>query len=199
MGKYIKGQNSLYSLYQYSIMSKLEFLSTLIGLFFIQACIGKSTKNPKLKIGTKIADVEIAPPSTYKWQALIFIDDLYTCEGSLIGNDLVVTAAHCVDGASETRVILGSYNLAEEEENGRIEVSSQEIIIHPSWDLYTSTENDIALIKLSKQVEFNEYIDKIDINDKPLNLENIGQFATLSSWSLVSDSISNQILKIAHP
>ena len=72
------------------------------------------------------------------------------------GNDLVVTAAHCVDGASETRVILGSYNLAEEE-NGRIEISSQEIIIHPSWDLYTSTENDIALIKLSEQVEFSKY------------------------------------------
>ena len=43
----------------------------------------------------------------------------------------------------------------------------------------------------------DEWIDKIEINDKPL--ENIGQFATLSSWSLVSDSISNQILKISHP
>merc|ERR1711976_673414 len=129
------------SLYQSMTMCKLQFLSILIGLFFVQACIGKSTKNPKLRIGTKITDVEVAPPNTYKWQALIFIDDLYTCEGSLIGNDLVVTATHCVDGASETRVILGSYNLAEEEENGRIEVSSQEIILHPFWDLYTSTEN----------------------------------------------------------
>ena len=33
----------------------------------------------------RIVDVEVAPPNVYKWQALIFIDDLYMCEGSLIG------------------------------------------------------------------------------------------------------------------
>ena len=67
---------------------------------------------------------------------------------------MVLTAAHCVDGASKARVILGAYDFAEEE-TGRVEISSQEITIHPSWSPSTLA-NDVALIKLTKSVEFSK-------------------------------------------
>ena len=67
---------------------------------------------------------------------------------------MVLTAAHCVEGASNARLILGAYDFSQEE-NGRIEISSQEIIIHPFWNPSTLA-NDIALIKLTKNVEFSK-------------------------------------------
>ena len=67
---------------------------------------------------------------------------------------MVLTAAHCVDSASKARVILGAYDFAEEE-TGRVEISSQKIVIHPSWSPSTLA-NDVALIKLTKSVEFSK-------------------------------------------
>ena len=87
--------------------------------------------------------------STFSFFTIILNNNL-----NLSGNDLVITAAHCVDGASKARVILGAYDFGEEEP-GRVEISSQEIIIHPSWSPSTLT-NDVALIKLTKSVEFSK-------------------------------------------
>ena len=87
--------------------------------------------------------------STFSFFTIILNNNL-----NLSGNDLVITAANCVDGASKARVILGAYDFAEEE-TGRVEISSQEIVIHPSWSPSTLA-NDIALIKLTKNVEFSK-------------------------------------------
>ena len=46
-------------------------------------------KNPSMKNillkKDKIVDVEVAPPNVYKWQTLIYVDEMFSCEGSLIG------------------------------------------------------------------------------------------------------------------
>ena len=87
---------------------------------------------------------------------------------------MVLTAAHCVDGASKARVILGAYDFAEEE-TGRVEITSQEIVIHPSWSPSTLA-NDVALIKLTKNVEFSKTILRMYIFYQPI------EFFLFSLW-----------------
>ena len=100
--------------------------------------------------------------STFSFFTIILNNNL-----NLSGNDLVITAANCVDGASKARVILGAYDFAEEE-TGRVEISSQEIIIHPSWSPSTLA-NDVALIKLTKSVEFSKIISECTYFSNQLN------------------------------
>lgn len=58
-------------------------------------------------------------------------------------------------------VILGSHNLAEEEDT-RLIYNTSTFIIHENWDADT-LQNDIALIKLPKSVALSSYINAVPI------------------------------------
>lgn len=70
------------------------------------------------------------------------------CGGSLVGLDVVMTAAHCVVGSSPSsiRAVVGEHNL-DVTGDGIVRAVSQ-ISIHPNYNGNTF-ENDIALLKLS--------------------------------------------------
>merc|ERR1719187_139774 len=85
---------------------------------------GKSTH----KINRDVADVECGiegPPmkqdrivggveaqaNQWPWEVALFIDDAWFCGGSLISENYVLTAAHCVDGASYFDILAGAHNI----------------------------------------------------------------------------------------
>merc|ERR1712212_1217638 len=47
----------------------------------------------------------------WPWQVALFIDDAWFCGGSLINENYVLTAAHCVDGASYFDIMAGAHNV----------------------------------------------------------------------------------------
>jgi trypsin len=96
-------------------------------------------------------DIESAS-SEYPWVASIWHagpnDDFYypICSGSLITQDAVLTAAHCLESKGTYLVQMGSDTLDGESEDTFYEVGR--IWKHPYYDKETF-ENDVGLLKLS--------------------------------------------------
>ncbi|OTF81713.1 Group 3 mite allergen-like protein (serine protease) [Euroglyphus maynei] len=90
------------------------------------------------------------------------------CDGSLINNRWIISAAHCFApngyNLSQNFVFLGSHNITETKEKGRKVILAKKAIIHEKYD-HWQIKNDIALVELSEMIEFDEYISPINIPD----------------------------------
>lgn len=90
-------------------------------------------------IEPRIEGGEISAQGQFPFYALLNIltfERNYTCGGSLISNQWVVTSAHCLYGAHHVGVHLGSLRTNDVNEKGRVTITTsrqQDIIMHPNY------------------------------------------------------------------
>ncbi|XP_060560620.1 chymotrypsin B-like [Ruditapes philippinarum] len=96
---------------------------------------------------------------SWPWQVSLQLNDnnFHFCGGTLISDQWVVTAAHCLVGDSTVaRVVLGEHDRSTE--NGREITSSATVFSHQNYENSAPYPNDIALLKLKTPVALNDNI-----------------------------------------
>ncbi|KAF2882670.1 hypothetical protein ILUMI_23504 [Ignelater luminosus] len=124
--------------------------------------------------------------ASHPWQAALIksdsLSERVSCGGALLNKRWIVTAAHCVARVSEDqlKVKLGEWNMRGHEE---ILVPEEYDVIkkkvHPNF-VRSDLRNDIALLKLDRNVKFKRHIVPICLPSLHLNI--IGKRATVTGW-----------------
>merc|ERR1719414_203341 len=84
------------------------------------------------------------------------------CGGSLVKDNMVVTAGHCCDGQSASRlgVRVGNHHLYQDDPDQE-DIAVAKVMLHEQYDSWTIT-NDICLLELESSADFSSsVIDKI--------------------------------------
>lgn len=132
------------------------------------------------------------------------------CAGTLINNRYVITAAHCAYRGilhEHLAVRLGEFNVitdvdclnhttfGEECSDPVQEYSVEEVILHPGYNLRAG-KNDIALLRLSTNVQYSEYVRPICMPSSKQSGLNEEVQLTASGWRQEIDDVPPVVRKM---
>ena len=90
------------------------------------------------------------------------------CSGVLLNSQFVLTAAHCKTGEENVKLRLGvhdvpGYGADDESKYQNFDIGSENFVIHEDYQKRKSggkliVKNDIALIRLPREAEFNQFV-----------------------------------------
>ncbi|KAK8405226.1 hypothetical protein O3P69_001653 [Scylla paramamosain] len=175
-----------------SMIAKLALLLVCVAVASGNPAAGKPWhwKSPRPLVtpigpvkSSRIVGGEEATPHSWPHQVALFIDSMYFCGGSLISNEWVLTAAHCMDGARSVEVVMGAHNIRQNEPS-QVTMTSTNFFTHEQWNSF-NLKNDLALIRLPKAVSFNGNIQAVSL---PASDVAVGTIVTPTGWGRPSDS-----------
>lgn len=122
----------------------------------------------------------------FPWIARLVYDGHFHCGASLLTQDYVLTAAHCVRRLqrSKIRVILGDHDQFVTTETPAIMRAVKAIIRHRNFDA-NSYNHDIALLRLRKPVVFNKTIRPVCLPKE--NIDPAGNVGLAIGWGRTSE------------
>ncbi|MDM8528209.1 trypsin-like serine protease, partial [Anaerolineales bacterium HSG24] len=125
----------------------------------------------------------------WPWQARLSISigqDNFLCGGSLIDENWILTAAHCIENAipENVTVSLGDYRRSENEDTEQV-LNVTQIIPHPNYDGATY-DNDIALLELETSVQLTDAVQVVVLGTSNDPVES-GTMATITGWGRTSE------------
>lgn len=150
---------------------------------------------PKHRPESRIVGGYFATPGQFPYQIVMianFPEGGALCGGSVLSQNFILTAAHCVDLASGGTIILGAHDRTNANEPGQVRIpfTADGVYYHESWDP-SLIRYDIATVRLSTPVQFSDRIQPVTL-PKWSDLENdfAGTIGTVSGFGRFSDEIN---------
>ncbi|UJR27992.1 hypothetical protein I4U23_009250 [Adineta vaga] len=146
------------------MLGKLAVILAVLGQFTFAKEYSKDTCGLRPLItapnaSSRIVGGKVSTRGDWPWQISMQRNGNHICGGSLINDQWIVTAAHCVSGnltPNIYRIVFGLHDRSISD-SWVITRTVESVIVHPSYVGSTFT-HDIALMKLSSKVEpYTEY------------------------------------------
>ncbi|KAJ8683975.1 hypothetical protein QAD02_019767 [Eretmocerus hayati] len=120
------------------------------------------------------------------FQVSLQIDGSHFCGGSILNENYIVTASHCVEGErpESITVVVGTVNYKKPGESR----GATKIIQHEDYNPDDSYANDIALIKLDSPLTYTELIKPVPLPDSHEKIP-AKSVAVVSGWGLLGGDI----------
>ncbi|CAH1246895.1 OVCH1 [Branchiostoma lanceolatum] len=139
--------------------------------------------------GSRVVGGTEAEPGSWPWQvSLRPVDDetWHFCGGSIISEEWVVTAAHCVDGDYKPLVVVGEHTREDEgDDPERAVVATATTINHPDFNWWTMV-NDVALLKLASPLTFSDRVSPLCLADSSM-VTSPTTFCTITGWGTMAE------------
>jgi len=159
---------------------------------------------------TRIVGGHPAKPYSWPWQGMMCMtsatggDCNLRCGASIIDNSWILSAAHCVDGyttqASRFHIKVGTYDYTATEA-GSVTAQVSHIYMHPSYKSPRPMSNDVALLRLSSPLTYNDHIRPVCL---PSNIDDLlvtGKNVFVTGWGATSQggSVSKGLRQVIVP
>ncbi|XP_051800130.1 chymotrypsin-like protease CTRL-1 isoform X2 [Acanthochromis polyacanthus] len=134
---------------------------TVVIFVFCKGCHSQPPAYGSHPLNTRTIGGQTAAPGSWSWHAALNISGNVSCSGSLISNEWILTAAHCITlkDLNTTVVHLGLQNLSGSNP-GEVIRRLADIVCYPFYNS-TTFEDDICLLKLSSPVTITTYIQPV--------------------------------------
>merc|ERR1711887_392106 len=164
----------------------------------------KALSTPLSRGGGRIVGGTEASPGEFPHQIALLrggVGGSLMCGGSLVAPDMVVTAGHCCDEQSASRlgVRVGNHKLHSDDPD-QMDIAVSQVIVHENYDDWTIS-NDICILALSDSPDLSsQYIDTISL---PASGEeySAGSMCTVTGWGTTSQggSLAGTLQKVDVP
>ncbi|XP_055908442.1 trypsin-1-like [Eupeodes corollae] len=159
-----------------------------------RSCLTCGVSNNNRIVGGEDAEI-----NKYPWTAMLLSRGFFRCGGSLINNKYVLTAAHCAKPSDAYKYeVHFLQNRLYTHNSERISRRISEVIVHPNYNR-GAAENDIALLKLSHSIRFDDKIRPVCL--PPAMSLHTEQDAIIVGWGALEEHgrASPQIQEISVP
>ncbi|XP_059084069.1 chymotrypsin BI-like [Tigriopus californicus] len=102
----------------------------------------------------KIIGGQEATPHSWPFIVALNVDDTYFCAGSILNEEWILTAAHCLDGAVSVEVTAGAHNQAMSPESTQVRITSTDLTVNRDYD-DVNIISDTGLIRLPEKLDLS--------------------------------------------
>ncbi|XP_052894132.1 brachyurin-like [Anopheles moucheti] len=158
----------------------------------------------------RVVNGQEATPGQFPYQIALISEFIITsglCGGSVLTNNFILTAAHCVVGtagilASGGTAIIGAHNRnVVEPTQQRIRFSGPGVFPHPAYSS-ANIRNDVAVVRLDEQIVFSPSIQPARLPARSDTRQFGGFLGTVSGFGRTSDAnqdTSNVVMYTTNP